>query len=454
MPIINTVFKQKTDYNNNQYDYSAYRLSVIHPVQDVFVKNEPSFTSIKTGKNFKNILNFRQIHCIYCGRPLISNKTVEKLKTNGAFSGSIRNFVKEMLPYIDSLHPTEKEAMKRFTIMSFDEPNISLSEAIKKMYKKANTELLQEQLPIFDELGKISEQLPYGWKTKYKKLLQISKYRLEKKEYIPEEFSGKEFSYKIKRVSDTIKDQFLANKILKLTEPLTHPIFKNKKEPLPEKFTQKILTLTENIDNAKNKYSKQDLQLLIINKIQKYAEIIKRNDIINFCNTAEKTINREPVKIKFSNKAFKYDLNEILEEMPDKKLKEKIMLITSKLPTSKTSINAFITKHQLAASDVIGYNLLRPSIVTIEHMKPKSEGGANLISNYALACAEDNNTRASIAMSEFIQQFPIANQKKYFNEIWEEALKDKIPKTDFFKMLNTFFNESGRNINAAELGKK
>ncbi len=230
IPLIANILKPTVNFKNNQYDYSynsepARRTNYCLFNNDIFVKSQPSFTAIRSGGDFKNILNHRTIHCIYCGRPLLSNKAVAKLKNNGIFSGSIKNFAQEMFSYIDYLHPTEKEALKQITIMAFDEPNIRLSEAIKKLYPKANKELLKEQLPIFKELAELTGEIPHGWKTKYKKLLQISKYRLQEKEYIPEEFSGKEFAYKIKRVSDTIKDEYMANRILKLTEPLTHPIF-------------------------------------------------------------------------------------------------------------------------------------------------------------------------------------------------------------------------------------
>ena len=102
------------------------------------------------------------------------------------------------------MHPTEKEVLKKITIMAFDFPNIRLSEAIKRLYPQANKELLAEQLPIIQELSSLTEKLPRGFKTRFKKLLKISKYRLLEREYIPDEFSGKEFSYKIKRIEEKL----------------------------------------------------------------------------------------------------------------------------------------------------------------------------------------------------------------------------------------------------------
>ena len=451
--ILSNYIKPAGVHKNNQYDYSVYRYPVNNFANtgDIFIKSQPSFTAINSAPAFRNLAYQRKIHCIYCGRPLMSDKIVNRLKSSGIFSGPIKNFAQEMFNYLDYLHPTEKEFLKKITIMAFDKPDIRLSEAIRIMYPKANKELLEEQKPIFKELSTLANKMPYGYKTKVKELLKVSRFRLEEKEYIPSEFSGKEFKYKISRIGDTIKDDYMAKKIAQLTEPLSHPIFKKEKEPLTLKFVDKILNLTETRDVNRKKLTKKDLQLIIINKIKQYGEILNRKDILYQCDIAIKTLEQKPVKIKFSNKAFKYDLNETLDGMPDQTLRENINLIASKLPTSRTSVNAFITKHELSASDAIGYNVLRPSIVTIEHIQPKSLGGPNELENYALACASDNNNRSNGSLAEFIKNFDIKNQNRYFKEIFEEVYKGNIPLKTAISMVETFYKESGRNIDTGKL---
>ena len=129
---------------------------------------------------------------------------------------------------------------------------------------------------------------------------------------------------------------------------------------------------------------------------------------------------------------------------------ESIMNTARRLPTSQTSVNAFITKHENSASDAIGYDILRPSIVTIEHMHPKSQNGSNSLANYALSCGRDNNNRSSEPMNLFIEQFSQGNQQQYFDEIYQEVIKNRIPKDVFFKMLKTFTKESGRSIDTSK----
>ncbi len=459
-PLLNCVIKPLGVHNNNRNDCSIHGAAgsknffLNSPSTDLFIKNQPTFTAINSAASFRNLAYVRKMHCIYCGRPLLSDKIASKLKSDGVFSGPIRNFVKEMLNYVEYLHPSELEFVKRVAIMAFDKPNIRLSEAIKVMYPKANEELLKVQKPIFKELSKLVDEMPYGYKTRFKELLRISRFRLEEKEYVPKEFSGKEFRYKMARIGVTIKDDYMAKKIAELTEPLTHPIFKNDKEPLTSRFVDKILRVTETRDVDKKHLTKKDLQLIILKKIRQYGELLNRRDIISYCDVGINTLEGRPVKIKFSNKAFKYDLNEALEGMNDEQLREKINKIVAKLPTSRTNVNSFITKQEFSASDAIGYNVLRPSIVTIEHLKPKSLGGPNELSNYALACAYDNNNRSNGSLVEFIKQFDRKNQEVYFQEIFEEVANGKIPLKTAVGMVESFFSESGRNIDITKVSKK
>ena len=132
--------------------------------------------------------------------------------------------------------------------------------------------------------------------------------------------------------------------------------------------------------------------------------------------------------------------------MPDIQLRQKIDSIVSKLPNSLTSVNAFIIKHELAASDAIGYDLLRPSVATIEHMVPRSLGGASKLNNYALACSRDNNMRSDTDLKDFIKKFDKKNQIKYFADIFEEVYNWNISMDTAEEMLETFMYESGRQI--------
>lgn len=51
---------------------------------------------------------------------------------------------------------------------------------------------------------------------------------------------------------------------------------------------------------------------------------------------------------------------------------------------------------------------------TLDHIKPKSQGGPNVISNYVLACAKCNSARADMDFYEFLYKtkFFMLNKKK------------------------------------------
>lgn len=449
----NNIALKRQNSVNNQYDYSRNKLFI--PQNDVFVKKRPdiSFTAIMSGGDLKNLVNRKKIHCIYCGRPMLSNKRIDELKKSGIFSAPIRYFAQEMFNYIDYLHPTEKEVLKKITLMAFDYPDIHLSEAIKKLYFKANHELLKEQIPILNQLYGLSHKIPQNMRKHYQNLIKISRYRLEEKSYIPDNFNAKEFVYKTKRICSSVKDSHLASKILKLSEPLTHPIFMDKM-PLNNKFAEKILKLCDVRDVDSSKFTKKDLQLMLIDEMRKYAEILNRADIIDLCDTASKTIERKPVKVKFSNKSLARSLWQMLDEIPNNKVKQKILSLLHRLPNSETSTNAFIAKHQFADSEAIAYNLLRPSIVTIEHIRPKSLNGANDIANYALSCERDNGRRSNGDLSMFVIQFSKKNHQKYFDELIDEVKHHNLDKTTLLRMIKAFQKESGVIIDTSKLNSK
>lgn len=435
--------------NSRQNMLSSVSAPVVNTVDcDTFVKNNVSFGAINSKAGLRNLASKRTYHCVYCSLPMMGDNNLDKLKSSGVFSKPLIEYIPVMIPYLPRFQETEKEVFKQITLMAFEYPNIRLSEAIKKLYPIAQKNLLKEQMPIIQELSKMCDELPRGWKSKFQNLMKVTKYRLNETPYIPHEFSGKEFVYKIQRLCKTLKDEYIAQRIVKLVEPLSHPIFKNPKLPLTDKFVQKILTLTETRDFKKEDVTKEYLQLLIVNKLRSYAELLNRRDLTQFCDIAEKTITKQPVVIKFSNKSFRYDLKELLDGMPDEKLKNRMLDVSYKLPTSAVSCNAFITKHEKSASDAIGYYLLRPSIATIEHVNPKSTKApdVNEIKNYVLACERCNNKRSSENLKEYIKPFPIENQELYFRDLFEDVKRNNIDKKTYDAMIENFFKYSGRRI--------
>ena len=89
------------------------------------------------------------------------------------------------------------------------------------------------------------------------------------------------------------------------------------------------------------------------------------------------------------------------------------------LPTSGTSENAFIVKYADRSQQEIAKRLLRPSVATIEHVKPNSHSGANDIGNFILASGGANSMRSNMPLYKFIKMFPNIPKhcQNYINQI-------------------------------------
>ena len=107
-------------------------------------------------------------------------------------------------------------------------------------------------------------------------------------------------------------------------------------------------------------------------------------------------LNQEEIFTPFTRKSFIYDLAKLLQDLPDEKLYEKFIMIASKLPTSQESFSAYVMKLAHEQPDKIGHRLVWPSLASVEHLLPRSDGGPDLMSNFAGATTRENSTRKSI----------------------------------------------------------
>ncbi|MBQ7450057.1 hypothetical protein IJS77_01470, partial [bacterium] len=73
----------------------------------------------------------------------------------------------------------------------------------------------------------------------------------------------------------------------------------------------------------------------------------------------------------------------------------KIINAIKSMPNTYTSIDAFVVKYSRKSPFEIATRLLMPSVITIEHLLPRSCGGTNVLTNIVAACGNDNSTRRS-----------------------------------------------------------
>ena len=89
---------------------------------------------------------------MYSGKIIIDPKFLERLYSRHAFSRNIKNVVKILKPFEDSLHTVERQffsIVKGFTKIN---PNYKLEDVIHIIAPEYNKQLIEVQQPIFDEL--------------------------------------------------------------------------------------------------------------------------------------------------------------------------------------------------------------------------------------------------------------------------------------------------------------
>ena len=170
----------------------------------------------------------------------------------------------------------------------------------------------------------------------------------------------------------------------------------------------------------------EEHQKTIIN----FLEIIRRRSVLQDYEPLEKLISTSLDKLNhkklvepFSRKSFIYNLGKLLRGLEDEKLRDRILDAAETLPTSKESSSAYIIKCSADPSEKIAYRLLWPTFASIEHIKPKSKGGADAMSNFGGATTLENSTRCNIDFNVQLKRKPETkiNCQKYIDRIIELA---------------------------------
>lgn len=194
----------------------------------------------------------------------------------------------------------------------------------------------------------------------------------------------------------------------------------------PEKNLPKLLETKKHDLEAKliNKQSK------VFGKIHDYCSKKCSEDKMKELDTIiqdsyDEMYGRKP-KVTFSRKKFIGLIYKFTRNMEPKE-QDKILGMAEKLPTSQNMFEAFIVKFSRKSNREIAHRLIERSVGTIEHIKPRAEGGEDNVYNYAVECAEDNWTRGCQPMIEQIKKHPDMpqNAQKHINQIINLVNKGK-----------------------------
>lgn len=100
---------------------------------------------------------------------------------------------------------------------------------------------------------------------------------------------------------------------------------------------------------------------------------------------------------------------------------EPIINIASKLPTSKSSVNAFIIEMSDRSDKDIAMRLVSESLGTVEHVVPESKGGPDEAYNFIYATKSRNEERGNMPMKYFIRKYP--DIPKYCQQYMNDVMK-------------------------------
>ena len=357
----------------------------------VLKRDVVNFTaSVKNADILKALLAFK-IPDLYSPVILLDQSSLNKIFEKNIFSSSIGKISKHLNPLTSSLFPTEYDFYNLIRNEARVSPNKSLPKFIKGIYPKYKKRLVSEQIPVFNKLKSLVADFPGELLEKYNYLMYISEKKING-EPVFIQFSVKEFKYKLNNIKKRIMaspnaDEHRAmNKLISIAS-LVPDIPKEIRKSPEFKFT---------------KY--EDKQKVMIKKFNDYlyrSVLVNDKDLIELAENSEKRIYKVPINISFNRKSFIYDLQEITSQLEDKKLARLVNKTAISLPTSKQSLAAFVVKSAYRSPEQVGYDMLSPSLGSIDHLVASHNGGEDVLSNYALSSAYMNSLKAHKSFAEF-----------------------------------------------------
>lgn len=450
--------------NNRKVEGNNPNYSLNFPLKSQPAYDMVSFTcnSAMSPKDFKKL--GRYMTCLYTGKRMITSSQLNNMKKRGFFKGPISQVVRNLQGYKKRyLEPPELEVFERIEKAAKETPDIDLPQLFKNWYLQSRRNLRKIQKPKFDKIKTLGAQLPPDYIEPFYRFMETIDRRLYD-EPVKREFSIKEFSYKIMKITDKMSDKNLKNRIRKLLAILQDSSLNSENNKLSSSFVKKVFDFKNiKIDgkksilytkNYKNYETDKDaVKIAIIKKIKELAELKGYKKLQKLCKENIGMIKGIPVHIPFSNKTFVYDLSELLENMPNQKLKQKMLDIAMSLPTSSRSADALILKFRDSDPDIIGDRLFNPAMVSVEHLKPKSEGGTNSIANCALAKKQINSDRQSMPLWQVLLNYPLKNQQKYADNLAKLVKTGKMSYEDALAQIETIEREGRIILDKSKLKK-
>ncbi|MBR1919807.1 MAG: hypothetical protein IJ831_09310 [Spirochaetales bacterium] len=149
----------------------------------------------------------------------------------------------------------------------------------------------------------------------------------------------------------------------------------------------------------------------------------------------------------FKRKTFLLALEKIQVKNPyEERVMSEIRNLALYLPTSGSSENAFVVKYMRRGEAEILRRLMIASVATIEHVKPHSLGGRDVISNFLMVSNNGNKYRENIPLTVYIDRNPLIPEycQMHIDEIINAIHSGNLRGNESYpyKIKKTLFEES------------
>lgn len=345
-----------------------------------------NFTGIQNSSKLRMLFAYK-LPCMYSGIPMIDPKMLTRWIRNKVFSRPASQVLEILEPHKDSFTGIEAKVLDVIRERSAIHPDKNIKEILKEVEPVFIRRLRKKQAAIFRELSQEAQLLPDKYQYRFKMFMEETDKKLNNKPVaIP--FSSYEFKYKLAKIKDDIQ---------------------NGQDIKSKKVMNKLLKESKKLHNTTSSRTIEDQK-----KIVNFLEIILKKSVLknneqlrNLIEVSKSRLAQDKIIVPFNRKSFIYDLARLIEDLPDKKMQENLLTIAQKLPTSQESTSAYIVKVLSEPVDKIGYRLVWPSLASVEHILPKSEGGLDMMANFGGATTRENSMRKSIPFVQQMKRRPL-----------------------------------------------
>ena len=403
---------------NNHNDYSQ-GVALREPLKcdTISFQGHPSDKTL-----LKKLLPYK-IPDMYSGRIMIPNEDIQNILNRRIFSGPIKNVVKYLSNYEDSLFPVQMAVYNIIKTAAKKHPKKTIEEVLHELAPQHQVKLRALQQPIFEELSDTAKEMP---EEDYNKFLSLMNYTQKTLNNMPVviEFSPKEFKYKLSRIFQGIEERgdFSEQTVMRKLMKMANHFSAYSEEDAYQLAISKRKGRTVNKSRFTQNYRrKQADNLQQMDKVLVHSSLYNDKELNDLFVQTRFRIYKIPQIYPFKRKSFLYELHKITDQLEDQKLSHRMLKTALKLPTSRENLSAFIVKSIAYSSEKIGYDLISGSLGTIEHLSPAHKGGQDLLDNFGLASAFMNSERGHRPFEQQLKKYPetYENSQKYIDRLIE-----------------------------------